>query len=216
MTTNEPKMDYQFTNNWFEHSRKNWELFLPHLNPSTILEIGSYEGRSTCFLIDSLAAARSLEVHCIDTWEGGSEHQPGGVADGIDMEGVRSRFETNTQLAIRKATNHVDLVIHHGTSDTHLSRMLAFGKQGYFDLIYVDGSHQAPDVLCDAVLGFRLLRTGGVMVFDDYLWSEFSTQECDPLRCPKPAIDAFVNLHQRKLEILQLPLYQLYVKKISD
>jgi hypothetical protein len=33
---------------------------------------------------------------------------------------------------------------------------------------------------------------------------------------PKPAIDAFVNIFQRKLQVLGAPLYQLYVRKISS
>jgi predicted O-methyltransferase YrrM len=39
-----------------------------------------------------------------------------------------------------------------------------------FDLIYVDGSHQASDVLTDSIITFQLLRVGGVMTFDDYVW----------------------------------------------
>lgn len=211
-----PRISYQFSNNWFEYSRKNWEILLPQLKPSVILEIGSFEGRSTCFMIDSLASSSPIEMHCIDTWEGGCEHQSGGVASAVDMESVSARFEDNVNLAIQKAAQKVDLIVHRGSSDVQLSKLLSRGKQNYFDLIYVDGSHQAPDVLCDAVLCFRLLRVGGIMIFDDYLWSEFPTQEIDPLRCPKPAVDAFVNIYRRKLEILQLPIYQLYVKKISD
>ena len=41
---------------------------------------------------------------------------------------------------------------------------------GAIDFIYVDGSHQAHDVLCDAILSFKLLRVGGIVCFDDYLW----------------------------------------------
>jgi hypothetical protein len=70
--------------------------------------------------------------------------------------------------------------------------------------------------LLDAILSFRLLRVGGVIAFDDYLWSEELESGRDPLRCPKPAIDAFTNLYLRKIDILSAPLYQMYVTKISD
>jgi hypothetical protein len=33
-----------------------------------------------------------------------------------------------------------------------------------------DGSHRARDVLEDAVLSWPLLKVGGIMLFDDYLW----------------------------------------------
>ena len=54
------------------------------------------------------------------------------------------------------------------------------------------------------------------MAFDDYLWSEDLPDGRDLLRCPKPAIDAFVNLNFRKLQLLNAPLFQLYVTKTSD
>jgi hypothetical protein len=94
--------------------------------------------------------------------------------------------------------------------------MLGDGKTNYFDFVYVDGSHQAPDVMCDAVLGFRLLKIDGFMAFDDYLWAEKLPYGQDPIRCPKPAIDACTNLYCRKLQIIPAPNMQLYVKKLSD
>jgi predicted O-methyltransferase YrrM len=101
-------------------------------------------------------------------------------------------------------------------SDGALASLLAEGKRGYFDFIYVDGSHRAPDVLYDAVLSFRLLRVGGVIAFDDYLWDDETRKEVDPIGTPKIAIDAFTNIYSRKLRILRAPLYQLYIQKIAD
>ena len=89
--------------------------------------------------------------------------------------------------------------------------------EGHFDFIYIDGSHQAPEVLCDALLCFLLLKKNGVMVFDDYLWHEELSYGLDPIRSPKIAIDAFTNIFCRKIRIVsRAPLYQLYVEKISE
>ncbi len=100
-----------------------------------------------------------------------------------------------------------------GLNSTQLPKLLAEGKQGYFDFVYIDGSHQAPDVLLDAILGFEPLRTQGIIVFDDYLWQEPLPGGTDPIRCPKIAIDAFTNIYCRKLRIIGAPLYQLYMQK---
>lgn len=208
--------DYQFTTKWFERDAKPvWQQLLPTIRPRRILEIGSFEGASTCFMVDMLAKFHPLEVHCIDTWEGGVEHLPGGSAQ-VDMTRVEARFRSNVDLAISRATHPVNLVVHKGYSDDQLTRLLVEGHRGGFDFIYVDGSHQAFDVLCDAVLCFRLLKVGGLMVFDDYLWSEDLPYGQDLLRCPKPAIDAFVNLYARKLKVLRAPLYQLFVRKSAE
>ncbi len=208
--------DYEFTNDWFERTcLPNWNVLLPRIQPRRILEIGSFEGASTCHLIDTLARQYPIELHCVDTWEGGIEHQAGGAAH-TDMDAVEKRFLHNTARAGAAATHPVDLQLHKGFSHSAMSRLIAAGKENYFDFIYVDGSHQAPDVLCDAVLAFKLLRVGGTLGFDDYLWSEDLPGGDDPLRCPKPAIDAFTAIFARKLQTIALPAYQLYVEKLSD
>lgn len=87
--------------------------------------------------------------------------------------------------------------------------MLTEDKSNYFDLVYIDGSHQSPDVIVDACLGFRLCRPGGIMIFDDYLWP----LKKEVNRTPKMAIDSFTNIYYDKVEILRAPLYQLYLQK---
>jgi predicted O-methyltransferase YrrM len=132
---------------------------------------------------------------------------------------VENRFHHNTQLTIKSAPKKVSLFLHKAYSDSALIKLLSSDKKNYFDLIYVDGSHQASDVLFDAVVSFKLLRVDGIMVFDDYLWAEELPARpafIDPLRCPKPAIDSFINLNIRKLRVLHAPLGQLYIQKVSD
>ena len=207
---------YQFSASWFDGPVKDmWEQIIPQLKPKRILEVGSYEGASACYLIDKLAADTDIVIHCIDSWEGGISHKAGGGFE-ADMNAVESNFNHNTSLAISNAKNKVELVVHKEFSDFSLAKLLSTGKKNYFDFVYIDGSHEAPDVLCDAVLGFRLLRVGGLMAFDDYLWSERYDFGTDRIRCPKPAVDAFVNMYIRKLKIIPAPLFQIYVTKTSD
>ena len=93
--------NYQFTNSWFQSAaQKNWDVLIPEfIKPTTILEVGSYEGASACYLIEKLAPQNPIEIHYIDTWEGGVEHQTGGLAE-ANMQSVESRFLYNTQCAI--------------------------------------------------------------------------------------------------------------------
>ena len=207
-------MSYEFTNDWFTKvAEDNWKILIPQVNPKKVLEIGSYEGAATSFIINNVNDCE--EIFCIDTWEGGVEH---GKMDAksISMKHVEKRFDKNIEIAIKEAKSNVNIKKIKARSDDALINLLSEGKKNYFDFIYVDGSHQAPDVLFDAILSFRLLRVGGVIAFDDYLWSEELESGRDPLRCPKPAIDAFTNLYLRKIDILSAPLYQMYVTKISD
>ena len=132
------------------------------------------------------------------------------------MNEVENKFIYNTNIACSKVNNKVGLNKIKGFSDQELCKLIANNKIGYFDFIYIDGSHQASDVLCDALLSFKLLKTNGFMVFDDYLWQEPLEYGVDPLRCPKPAIDAFTNLYCRKIKIINAPLYQIYLQKICE
>src|SRR4029079_11342093 len=81
---------FEFTNNWFDATaRAAWDHLIPQILPKKILEVGSYEGASACYLIQKLAPKLELEIHCIDTWLGGREHA------NEDMKSVESRFQSN-------------------------------------------------------------------------------------------------------------------------
>lgn len=203
---------FEFTNDWFKPAqRREWIQLFDFTKASRILEVGSYEGASACFLIEHLGGRGPIELHCVDTWEGGVEHKKVQTP----MGEVEARFDRNVARAIAAAAHPVRFFKHKGASMLWMSRLIAGGLSGQFEFIYVDGSHQAPDVLADAVLAFELLKVGGVMVFDDYLWAEIMPYGLDPLRCPKPAVDAFVNLNFRRCRLLQAPLYQAYIKKTA-
>ena len=207
--------DYLFSNNWFDSNIAMWSRLFQKISPTRILEVGSYEGKSTTFIIESLANINELEIHCIDSWEGGIEHKQGGVSES-DMTVVEARFTHNMKIAINKSSRAVKLEVHKGLSNKELPKLIARNMHEYFDFIYIDGSHQAPDVLLDAILGFELLRRGGVMAFDDYLWQEPLPGGVDPIRSPKISIDAFTNIYCRKLKCLRgAPLNQLYIQKTS-
>ncbi|KJF15764.1 hypothetical protein AXFE_33840 [Acidithrix ferrooxidans] len=64
-------------------------------------------------------------------------------------------------------------------------------------------------------VSFKLLRVGGVLAFDDYLWFEQLPYGQDPIRSPKPAIDAFTMIFGRKLNYIHVG-YQLYVTKTAN
>lgn len=201
--------NYQFTADWFALHARVWDSLIGRLMPTKILEIGSYEGRAASYLIEKCAAAGPIEIYCVDTWEGSHEH------DKRTMPSVERRFDHNVMVAVQQAPHPVSFRKLKKPSIDALATLIATDVP-QFDLIYIDGSHQATDVLADAVLGFQLLRIGGIMIFDDYYWHEEPAGKQDFFNMPKPAIDAFVNIFQRKLQFIGgLPNYQVYLEKIS-
>lgn len=195
---------FDFTQDWFSHNEPTWQQLLHTSKATRFLEIGSFEGRSATFLIKQVASKRPIELHCVDPWQG--------VALIRDAE---ARFDKNVALALGAAKHPVKFQKHKGFSSKVMINMLAKGATEYFDFVYVDGSHTGPDVLLDAVLAFELTKAGGLLVFDDYNWADEPAGQEDYYNLPKPAIDAFVNINRRKLEIIQAPLYQLYLRKRS-
>lgn len=188
----------QFQWDWFSQHVPAWQSLFAAVRPlpRKILEIGSFEGRATCYMLEHVLAPDAPgEVHCVDTWAGGVEHES------IPMEKIHERFRRNVAGLLRRLPQH-RVVVHRRTSFDAMVRLIAEGHAGTFDFVYVDGSHQAPDVLEDLVLAFRLCRKGGVVICDDYFWQRQKPGEEDVLDSPKLAIDAFTNLFRRRLRFL--------------
>ncbi len=199
-----------FSNNWFnENAKPVWDVIIPNIKPVKILEIGSYEGASLCYLIEKLGNDYSLELHAVDSWEGGKDHLSKKLMTGVLMSEVEARFKQNVKEARDKSHKAHSLVVKKGYSELALAELIVTGHQNYFDFIYVDGSHETNDVLSDAVMSFKLLRKSGVMVFDDYLWAV----DGGAAFRPKLAIDAFVNLNYYNIDIITAPNNQVYIVK---
>ena len=195
--------DYQFTKDWFSWAPPVWEQLTPLLpERKNFLEIGSFEGRSTVWIVENMMEDGG-EITCIDTWEGGMEHVHG------EMVGAEARFDKNMALLNEKFPERKVLKLK-TTSTTALARTITNGPVS-FDFIYIDGSHVAKDVLTDACMSWPMLKVGGIMVFDDYTWRP---QGLTTMQRPKIAVDTFVNFFEDELELIHVG-YQLTVRKIK-
>lgn len=151
--------------------------------PLRVLEIGSWEGMSTLFLLDYFPKA---EVHAVDTWEGSVENA------GLDtLATLNERFDRNV-------ADHAARLVKHRMMSSEFFRREAGGEP--FDLIYVDGSHYADDVVQDCLHAFARLKVGGVMIMDDYLWKFYDDEHDNPLY----AINAFLSMKEGRYEILDV------------
>lgn len=202
---NVPNLDNNkfFTADWFTNALPNFEwckkLMVP---PESILEIGCHEGRSTCWMLENLLADNGA-ITCIDPF--GNEPLSAYNNDDIPKERIIEEiFRHNTAL-VKKPGQTLNLMPE--LSYHALAQLIVDRKE--FDFIYVDGSHCADVVLADATMAFGLLKKGGTMIFDDYLWN----QAPDVLDCPKMSIDAFVNMFQKNIAIGAIN-YQYIIQKV--
>jgi predicted O-methyltransferase YrrM len=177
-----------FTTDWFTPQITSWlEVFSRagilenQRGPLRGLEIGSWEGMSSLFLLRRFP---SLHLTCVDTWLGGGEH-----AYLPALDHVESRFDSNTADHSERITKW------HGSSASYFA---ALTGDEMFDIVYVDGSHFVDDVLLDALCGFRHVRVGGVIIFDDYQWHSYEGRKANPAA----ALNAFFRLKSREIELL--------------
>ena len=188
----------KFSQDWFSHNIPAFQHCMSYVpDKQEFLEIGCFEGRATCWMLQN-ALASDGRITCIDTFAGGEEHE------GLDLISLRRQFEDNISEA--KGENQYVKVIQ-DLSYNGLAECISKGME--FDFIYIDGSHQAADVLTDACMAFGMLKKDGVMLFDDYLWKDVD----GVLHRPKIAVDSFVNIFSDQCEICVVG-YQQGVRKL--
>ena len=75
----------------------------------------------------------------------------------------------------------------------------------------MDGDHSSLAAFTDGMLSLPLLKVGGIMVFDDYLWDYYDKNLSDT-RNPYIGINLFCDLYKDKIEIIEKN-WQVIIKK---
>jgi predicted O-methyltransferase YrrM len=173
---------------WFSRHIPVWEsAFRPFFGkPTAYLEIGVYEGRSFCWMLEHLLTHPESRAIGIDIFE---------------HPGTEETFRANvTELG---ADHKVTLLV--GSSRAML-RQVPFDS---IDVIYIDGAHRAASVLEDTILAWPLLKHSGVLMWDDYWW----VTPPDTMDSPKFAIDTWMNAN--RMEFLPIWIgSQAFIQKI--
>ena len=198
-------MEHTFTQDWFTHNEHNFNDCKDRITNSlgkvnSILEIGCYEGRATCWMLENMLTDNG-SIICIDPFLGVDNGQTDPTLRDTELE---SRFNYNVNLS-KKSTQTVS-VIPTG-SYPGLAQLIVAGTQ--FDFIYVDGDHAGEAAMTDACMAWGLLKKGGIMLFDDYFWDHVP----EMLDRPKAAIDAFMNTFTRRFHVTGVG-YQMAIQKI--
>jgi predicted O-methyltransferase YrrM len=187
---------------WFSRVKPNFEEYLASYRGKDnllFLQIGAYTGDASEWLCREILTSRSSILVDVDTWQGSDEE----VHKEINFNEVEAYYDERMKpypRVIKCKARSVDY-------------LLAAEKES-FDFIYVDGDHTSAAVIEDAILGWRALKPGGIMVFDDYRWSH---PEKDERYWPMPAVDFFVNYYVLRENCNIFPvdeLVQVWVQKL--
>lgn len=141
-----------FTVDWFTPTLPRLEAVLARRKINQWLEIGCFEGRSTVWFLQKWPEAQGVTI---DPFTGSSDIPP------ELCEGVEARCRENLQPYEDR------IALFTGTSQQILPNLTLRA----FDFVYIDGSHETPDVYLDGMLALPLVKPRGLLVFDDYGWS---------------------------------------------
>jgi len=149
------------------------------------LEIGAFYGANLISVANSYGVHPDSRFTVIDPWSDYADYaeykgEIGSVFD-VFLDNVESSGHSD-KIVAKRGYSHEELLSLEDES---------------FDIIYIDGNHEPEYVLEDAVLSFRKLKKGGVLIFDDYGWGgEFMTQM---------GIDAFLSGYHKRIRPLGMP-----------
>jgi len=125
--------------------------------PARFVEIGSWKGRSSFFMASEIKrSGKSIELYCVDTWEGSDEHVD---VDAVTCGTLFDEFLDN----IAPVREHIRPV---RASSLEAARMFADAS---LDFVFIDAAHDFENVRADIQAWRPKVKSGGVLAGHDYL-----------------------------------------------
>lgn len=190
--------------NWFAQSAQyNFDVLLQRFigeDNLHFLQLGAYTGDATVWLRENILTGAGSLLQDVDTWKGSNE------------EGHKNLdFNEVYEIYQNKISKYDNIWWYKGTTFEFLSHVFGCDSCESFsyDFIYIDADHTTVGVLLDAEMSWPLLKSGGLMAFDDYTWHHHTM---DPRLEPKVGIDLFLHRHTGEYELLAVN-DQVWIRK---
>ena len=189
MLNNFEGIQYRLADNWFSivdiNNYKN--------KPIMYLEIGTFYGANILSVEKSYGLHNDSKLYCIDPWEDYAEYS--------EYKNQQATIYNTFISNVENSGVKDKIIINRGYSNNVIPTL----EDNFFDIIYIDGNHEPEYVLEDAVLSFRKLKIGGIMIFDDYGWGgKDLTQR---------GIDGFLSGYHKRITVLNLKASQVFIQK---
>jgi len=162
--------------------------------PNTIVEVGVYEGHTTCTMSDSYTPYNpNLKIYGIDPHVGSVEIEEDPIV-------IHNNFMYNINACKHK---NIEFIRKH--SEDGLLDLIHQGVKPEF--IYIDGDHHASTVLTDLTLCFKMLVTGGIILCDDATDWKYTDKNgtASAQMSPRLAVETFIACNWHKLQIIRIP-----------
>lgn len=142
---------------WFENADQ-LNAVITNLQPTTIIEIGSWLGRSTRYIAGLLP--ENGKLYAVDTWLGSS-------SENQHMTDKRLTYLYQLFLSNVKHAGLTNKIVPVRMDSIEASNALNVKA----DLIYIDGAHDTASVKADILAWLKHLSPDGVMCGDDWKWA---------------------------------------------
>lgn len=136
------------------------------IGANRVCEVGVAYGYHAEYILDSLP---TVEYQGVDPYLAGYDPKDPFVAD------VAALFGDTPQKAMDRLFAAVNIKLTgYGGRANLLRRPSVVGadrfRDGYFDLVYIDGDHTYAGVMADLEAWFGKVRPGGILCGDDFTW----------------------------------------------
>jgi predicted O-methyltransferase YrrM len=192
---------YERRHDWTTLSelRQHIHRFFPTTDPVLqfrMLEIGSYEGLTACFLSDEFLDHPDSTLTCVDPYD---------LNDSTTevLSDTEHRFYTNIERSKNgKKIQHIKK-----SSKDFFHQLASTTPFLQYDFIYIDGSHLPEDVYHDITHAFPYLKPGGILWMDDYRFgTDGSVKRAMDAALASLPPNAYTRIHEN---------YQLAIQKIK-
>jgi predicted O-methyltransferase YrrM len=157
------------------------------------LQIGVFTGNASVWLLENILTDPSSLLVDIDPWRGNLPHE-----SNYNWDDIQEAYKEQTASHSKKLQSH----------KAFSGDWLKANREVKYDFIYIDGDHLPESVTLDADLSWDLLKSDGILAFDDYEWDHPDGTD----KNPKPAIDAWLAKHENEIEIFRKG-WQVWIRK---
>jgi predicted O-methyltransferase YrrM len=157
------------------------------------LQIGVFTGNASVWLLENILTDPSSLLVDIDPWCGNLPHE-----SNYNWDDIQEAYKEQTASHSKKLQSH----------KAFSGDWLKVNREVKYDFIYIDGDHLPESVALDADLSWDLLKSDGILAFDDYEWDHPDGTD----KNPKPAIDAWLAKHENNIEIFRKG-WQVWIRK---
>ena len=189
MLNNFTGVSYRLANNWFNHV----DIEKYRKRPVNYLEIGAFYGANILSVANTYGLHPDSKLYCVDPWQD-YEHYP-------EYKNEQPKILEAFLKNVENSGNKHKIVTKRGYSNVEVPKF----EDEFFDIIYIDGNHEPEYVLEDAILSFRKLKKGGILIFDDYGWGGPDLTQ--------RGIDSFISGYHKRIKCLGERESQVFVQK---